>query len=392
MINRPAIGGPILNATLLARHLPTPFDTLLVMGACESHEAKATEFLDDLRWKQISSMRRALHPFKDITSYQVLRKIIREYRPHIVHTHTSKPGALGRLAAYAEGVPVVVHTFHGHVFHSYFNPIKSKMFQGIERFLANKSDAIITISPEQKDELVTRFKIASSDKFQIIPLGFDLNKFTTDQSTKRTKFRSELGVGEETVVIALIGRLVPIKNHGFFLESFCALKTMTKKKLLAVFVGDGESRREIEAKASKFGIAFAQLGEQNTNTELILTSWRSDIDVVNAGSDIIALSSFNEGTPVSLIEALASNRPVISTNVGGVQSVVEHEFSGFLVEKFDLFEYANYLRMLVESTELRLKMGNEGQKRIFAKYSYQRMVKETMNLYINLLSSKHIYL
>jgi glycosyltransferase involved in cell wall biosynthesis len=266
------------------------------------------------------------------------------------------------------------------------------MFQGIERFLANKSDAIITISPEQKDELVTRFKIASSDKFQIIPLGFDLNKFTTDQSTKRTKFRSELGVGEETVVIALIGRLVPIKNHGFFLESFCALKTMTKKKLLAVFVGDGESRREIEAKASKFGIAFAQLGEQNTNTELILTSWRSDIDVVNAGSDIIALSSFNEGTPVSLIEALASNRPVISTNVGGVQSVVEHEFSGFLVEKFDLFEYANYLRMLVESTELRLKMGNEGQKRIFAKYSYQRMVKETMNLYINLLSSKHIYL
>ena len=143
IINRPAIGGPILNAALLARHLPKPFETMLVGGVCESHEAEATKLLAGLNWRQMESMGRSLHPLKDFASYRDLRKLIREFRPHIVHTHAAKPGALGRLAAHAEGVPVVVHTFHGHVFHSYFNPLKTRIFLGIERFLATKSDALI---------------------------------------------------------------------------------------------------------------------------------------------------------------------------------------------------------------------------------------------------------
>ncbi len=390
IINRPTIGGPILNAALLTRHLPAPFETLLVAGACESHETEATELLGGLDWTQMESMGRSLHLLKDIASFRELQKLIREYRPHIVHTHAAKPGALGRLAASAEGIPVVVHTFHGHVFHSYFNPVKNKIFQGIERYLAKKSDAIIAISPEQKKELAEDFRIAPADKFRVIPLGFDLDRFSKDQSVKRARFRLELGIGEDTIVITLTGRLVPIKNHVFFLESFRRLKELTQSKVLAVFVGDGESRSAIESEAQRFGISFAPIGQQAANTDLIFTSWRTDIDVVNAGSDIIALTSLNEGTPVSLIEALAAEKPVVSTQVGGVESIVHDGISGFLCDKTDSEAFARHLAALVNDAALRQQMGQIGAKYVRTKYTYQRLVRDTYDLYRQLLSAKGI--
>ena len=388
IINRPAIGGPILNAALLTRHLPAPFETLLVAGACESHEAEATELLDGLNWRQMGSMGRSLHPLKDIASYRELRKLIREYRPHIVHTHAAKPGALGRLAAHAEGVPVVVHTFHGHVFHSYFNPVKSRIFLGIERYLASKTDAIIAISPEQKVELSEQFRIAPANKFHVVPLGFDLDKFSQDQPAKRATFRQELGVEEDAVVITLTGRLVPIKHHVFFLRALKLLKAQSDKKIVAVFVGDGESRSAIEAEARGLGISYANLGHQSIHTELIFTSWRKDIDVVNAGSDIIALSSLNEGTPVSLIEALAAERPVVSTRVGGVESVVLNEGIGLLVESNDVHAFAEQLARLAENPSLRAQLGQAGTAHVRSKFAYQRLVTDVTALYHELLERK----
>jgi len=338
----------------------------------------------------MDSMGRSVHPLKDISAYRDLRKLIRDFRPHIVHTHAAKPGAVGRLAADAEGVPVVIHTFHGHVFHSYFNPLSNRIFLGIERYLAKRSDAIIAISPEQKNELADQFRVAPADKFHVIPLGFDLDRFGRDRSVKRSTFRQEIGVDEDTVVITLTGRLVPIKNHGFFLRAFTLLKGQTDKKMLAVLVGDGESRPSIEAEAKKLGIQFSKLGEQSAQTDLIFTSWRSDIDVVNAGSDIIALSSLNEGTPVSLIEALASERPVISTRVGGVESIVESGVSGFLCDKDDVHSFAQHLATLVNDTSLRKRMGQAGAEHVRNKYTYQRLVLDIQDLYRKLLANKGI--
>jgi len=336
----------------------------------------------------LEDMGRSIEPFQDWKVYRLLRKIIRDFKPHIVHTHAAKPGALGRLAARAEGVPVVVHTFHGHVFHSYFNPVKNRIFQGVERYLASKSDAIIAISPEQKKELSQDFRIAPADKFRVIPLGFDLDKFSQDQPMKRAKFRGELGVGEDRVIITLTGRLVPIKNHAFFLQAFRLLKERTNVKILAVFVGDGESRPAIEKEAKKLGISFAPIGQQHTDTDLVLTSWRSDIDLVNAGSDIIALTSLNEGTPVSLIEALAAEKPVVSTRVGGVESIVHHEISGFLCNKTDPQAFAQHLSTLVNDPALRQQMGQAGAQYVRSKYTYQRLVKDTYELYQELLANK----
>jgi glycosyltransferase involved in cell wall biosynthesis len=388
IINRPAIGGPILNATLLARHLGPEFETLLVAGSCETHEAEATDLLEGLNCIRMDSMGRSINPLKDVLAYSALRKLIREYRPHIVHTHAAKPGALGRLAAKAEGVPVIVHSFHGHVFHSYFNPLKNRIFLGIERYLAKISDAIIAISPEQKLELSEQFRVASADKFRMIPLGFDLDKFSSDQEQKRTRFRSELGIAADVVVITLTGRLVPIKHHAFFLQAFKKLLGTTDRKVLAVFVGDGESRSSIETLADSLGIRFTSLGAQDSNTELILTSWRTDIDVVNAGSDIVALSSLNEGTPVSLIEASAASKPVVSTHIGGVASVVKEGVSGFLIECGDADAFATRLNQLVSDPALRAEFGQAGAEHVRSKFAYQRLVSDMSALYHELLKFK----
>lgn len=392
ILNRLSIGGPLLNAAYLTHYLPPGFETTLLVGRSELHEQEASFLTDQLgiAVKFIPEMGRSINPLQDWAAYQSLRKQIRDFRPHIVHTHAAKPGALGRLAAKGEGVPVIVHTFHGHVFHSYFNPVKNRVFLGIERYLAAQTDAIVAISPEQKNELASEFRIAPADKFRVIPLGFDLDKFSQDQPSKRAQFRAELGVSDEPVVITLTGRLVPIKNHGFFLQALQQLKSLTSKRVLAVFVGDGESRSSIESAARTLGIQFAALGQQTDATDLIFTSWRTDIDVVNAGSDIVALTSLNEGTPVSLIEALAAEKPVVSTRVGGVESIVEHGVSGFLTDKTDPYSFARHMAALVEDAELRKQMGQFGAQHVRSRYTYQRLVKDMCELYIELLDAKGI--
>jgi len=392
IINRAAIGGPILNATLLTRELPDRFETKLLVGPCEEkyNHIEATDLLEGLDCVRLPSMRRSPNPLRDVETFLAIRKLIRQYKPHIVHTHATKPGTLGRLAAKLEGVPVVVHTFHGHVFHSYFNPLMNSAYRILERQLARISDAIVAISAELKKEMSTDFKIAPTSKFHIVPLGFDLDKFFQDPLSKRSQFRKELGVSEDTVVITLVGRLVPIKNHGFFLRAFKRLKELTDRKVLAVFVGYGEGYLQVEAEVKTLGIEYARLGEQTQSTELIFTFLRTDVDVVYAGSDIIALSSLNEGTPVSLVEALASEKPVVSTRVGGVESIVEHGVTGFLCDKSDTESFAHHLATLVNDDALRIRMGKAGPGHVRTRFSYQRLVSDMEGLYEELLRRKGV--
>ncbi len=390
IINRAAIGGPILNATLLTRELPAPFETKLVVGPCEAkyNHIEATELLEGLDFVRLPSMRRSPNPLRDVETFLAIRKLIRQYKPHIVHTHATKPGTLGRLAAKLEGVPVIVHTFHGHVFHSYFNPLMNGAYRILERQLAKITDAIVAISPELKKEMSSDFRIAKESKFHIVRLGFELDKFFHDHTPKRIQFREELGVSDDTVVITLVGRLVPVKNHGFFLRAFKRLKELTDRKVLAVFVGYGEGYLQVEAEVKSVGIEYAPLGQQTDSTELIFTFLRTDVDVVYAGSDIIALSSLNEGTPVSLVEALASEKPVVSTRVGGVESIVEHGVSGFLCDKDDTEAFAQHLLTLVSDNALRIQMGKAGPNHVRTRFSYQRLVQDMQAMYEGLLAKK----
>lgn len=394
ILNRLAVGGPVLNATYLTRYMQPDFETLLVVGEREDHERSADHITSQLGidYVTIPGMGRSISPASDYKAYTDLKKLIKDFKPDIVHTHAAKPGALGRLAARAAGVPVVLHTFHGHVFHSYFGAAKSKIFIQIERFLARKSDAIIAISEQQRKELTEDFRIAPPAKFHLVPLGFDLDRFQSNQEEKRKQFRDEFGLDANTIAIGIIGRLVPVKNHGLFIRAVHDVSKRTGKKIRAFIIGDGDARPALEAQIQQLGAAFATPNTQhqtpNAKPLFTFTSWRSDVDVINAGLDIICLTSFNEGTPVSLIEAQAANKPIVSTRVGGIADIVQEGQTALLSDVEEEKGFADHLLRLVEDDELRARMGQNSRGHVMERFSYQRLVRDMSQLYYQLLQTK----
>lgn len=388
LINRLNLGGPTFNAAYLTKHLAPEFETRLLAGLKDDTEASSEFIVHDLGLtpENVPNMHRSINPFKDRAAFNHIRQVIREFKPDIVHTHAAKAGALGRLAAHYEKVPVVVHTFHGHVFHSYFNPVKTRLFLEIERYLAKKTTKIIAISEIQKQELSEQFRIAPADKFEVVPLGFDLNRFQNNYAEKRAAFRKEFQVDDDTIAIGIVGRLVPIKNHAMFLNGVAHLLKNTRKKFRAFIVGDGESRNEIEQIAQSLNIPYNIQSDTNFTQPLVFTSWRRDIDVINAGCDMLCLTSLNEGTPVSLIEAQAANKPVISTRVGGIADVVLENETAFLVDKTDQEGFNSALLRMVTEDALRLKMGESGYAHVMRTYHYTRLVSDVRDLYHRLLN------
>ncbi|MGZ8551104.1 MAG: glycosyltransferase [Chitinophagaceae bacterium] len=390
ILNRLAIGGPLLNASYLTKYMAPEFETMLVVGEKEGHEKDASFVTDELGIQPvfIPEMGRSINPLKDFIAYKKMKKLIADFKPDIVHSHAAKPGAIGRMAARAMNVPVIVHTYHGHVFHSYFHPVKTKLFINIERKLGKKTDAIVAISQQQKNELAYDFKIAPANKFRVIPLGLDLDKFQINREEKRKIFRSSFGVKENEIVLTITGRLVPVKNHVLFLEGIKHLLLNSGQKIRAFIVGDGETRPLLEEKARQLGIGFSTENDAIHDQPLVFTSWRRDIDHINAGSDIIVLTSFNEGTPVSLIEAQSACKPVVSTRVGGIEDVVKENETGLLSDINDTVMFCNNLLRMTEDKELRCKFGKAGEQYVTTRFSYRRLVTDMAALYNELLSVK----
>jgi glycosyltransferase involved in cell wall biosynthesis len=391
ILNRLIIGGPSKNAVYLSRYMQPDFDTLLVIGGKEDHEQDADylAIANNIQPACIPQMKRPISPKDDWAAYNKLKKLIREFKPDIVHTHAAKSGALGRLAAKHSNVPVIVHTFHGHVFHSYFNSLKTNFFIRTERYLAGLSDAIVAISDVQKKELSGNFRIAREEKFRVIPLGLDLDNFAIQQEEKRNKFRVEFGLDNETIAIGIIGRLVPVKNHSLFLKALKYVLNNTSVKVRAFIIGDGESRAAIEQLANELGIQYTQHTDSSHDRQLVFTSWRTDIDTIFAGLDIIALTSLNEGTPVSLIEAQAAGKPIVSTRVGGIADVVLENKTALLSDITDEKTFCNNLLQLVNDSALRNKFSNSGKDHVISKFSYQRLVNDMSSLYYDLLDKKN---
>lgn len=390
ILNRLAVGGPVLNAAYLTKYMAPQFETLLVVGEKEEHE-KSAEYLTGelgIKFVTIKAMGRSISPASDFFAYRELKKLIKNFKPHIVHTHAAKPGALGRLAAASENVPVLVHTFHGHVFHSYFTTAKSKFFISTERFLGKKTDAIIAISEQQRKELVNDFKIAPAEKFRLIPLGFDLDRFRINQEEKRKRFRTEFNLANDEIAIGIIGRLVPVKNHYLFLKAIKHVFNNSSGKIKAFIIGDGETRKDLENMAREAGIPFSTEHSAEHRRPLVFTSWRSDVDVINAGLDIVCLTSFNEGTPVSLIEAQAAGKPVVSTKVGGIADIVIEGETALLAGVQETEKFSDQLLKLVQDGELRKKLGCESHVHIMKRFSYQRLVSDMSQLYYELLDKK----
>ena len=383
IINRFNLGGPTYNATFLTKFISSDFETLLIGGLPEQGESDSFHIPEEYGINPviIPELKRKPSIKSDKEAYQKIKKIILEFKPDIVHTHASKAGALGRRAAYACKVPVIVHTFHGHVFHSYFNLIKTNFFKLIERRLAKKTTAIIAISETQKKELSTIHKICPKEKIKIIPLGFDLLKFQIKIKENRIITRTKFNIQEDEVAIAIIGRLTKIKNHAFFLQVCEKTLSAGEKKIKIFIVGDGELKMQICKDIDRLNKLF--------NNELIFTSWIKDIAEFNAGMDIICLTSDNEGTPVSLIEAQASNVAVISSDVGGVKDIVNEGETGFIVPKGNLEEYVQKLGLLIKNKELRTRFSENGWGFVKERFHYTRLTSDMEALYYELITKSN---
>ena len=390
IINRFNLGGPSYNAAFLTKYLEPEFETLLV-GGIKYEEEESSEFiLEKMGVKPviIPEMQRKITMTGDLKAYRKIKKIIQEYQPDIVHTHAAKAGALGRYAASKCNVPVIIHTFHGHVFHSYFNKSETQFYKSSERRLAKLSSKIVAISDIQKEELWKHHKICEKDKVAVIPLGFDLDKFQENQEEKRKSFREKYQIKDDEIAIGIIGRLVPIKNHSLFIDTINELTKKTSQKIRAFLIGDGENKTQLIEQLKRIGLDYVEWVKDERPATVTLTSWIKDIDWVNAGMDIITLTSLNEGTPVTLIEAQASNKPIVTTDVGGIRNIVLKDETAFVVESKNLKEMVSAILRLVEDEGLRKKMGEKGWDFVKKEFHYMRLVEDTRKLYYSLLNNK----
>jgi glycosyltransferase involved in cell wall biosynthesis len=384
IINRFNIGGITYNVSYLSKYLAPDYETLLVGGPEEVGEDSSLYIPEGLGLKPrvLNQFQREINLKADYTAYKEIKKIIREFKPDIVHTHASKAGAIGRLAAIHCKVPIIIHTFHGHVFHSYFGKLKTNFYKIIERYLAKHSTAIIAISNKQKHELSEVFNIAPKDKIHVVPLGFDLNRFTINKDQNRKEFREKYNLKDDQLAIGIIGRLAPIKNHGLFIEALAYIKQHGITNFKAFIIGDGDTREFITNSCKLNNITWSN--NPKDMVDVIFTSWITNIEWALHGLDIVTLTSLNEGTPVSIIEAQAAGKFVVSTNVGGIEDVL-HPECGLLSEINDKNTFFSNLLNSINNKEELFKSSKKGKDWALSKYSYMRLVEDMSNLYNQLL-------
>ncbi len=368
----------------LSKYLEPDFETLLVGGPEEEGEDSSLYIPEGLGLKPrvLNQFQREINITSDYAAYKEIKRIIREFKPDIVHTHASKAGAIGRLAAIHCKVPIIVHTFHGHVFHSYFGKLKTGFYKTIERYLAKRSTAIVAISNKQKHELSEVFKIAPKEKIHVVPLGFDLTKFTRNKVENRREFREKYNLADDQLAIGIIGRLAPIKNHGLFIESIAYIKQQGIKNFKAFIIGDGDTRNAIVGYCEQFGITWSN--NPKDNVDLIFTSWITNVEWALHGLDIVTLTSLNEGTPVSIIEAQAAGKYVVATNVGGIEDVL-HPECGLLSEVIDKTTFFNNLLNTCRRVADLPEIAKKGEEWAIKKFSYTRLVSDMSELYKRLL-------
>ena len=374
IISRLNVGGPAIHTVLLSEALNRKgYVDILVCGTVSESEGDMAYFASakGVRPIVVPELKRDISFKNDLKAFLKLYAIIRKERPDIVHTHAAKAGALGRLAALCAGVPVKIHTFHGHIFDGYFSPLKAKVFLAIERFLALFTTRVVTVSDAVRSEIVDTLKVTGGDKCVVVRLGLELGAFL-ECGKARGAFRAELGVKDDTLLIGIVGRLVPIKNHALFFDAAkMVLERDPGKDIRLVVIGDGELRAFLEQYAKKAGI----------DRSVYFVGWRSELGPVYADLDIVALTSLNEGTPVSLIEAMAAGRPVVATQVGGVEDLISDGVNGYLVPSRDAAALAGKLARLIGDPGRRNEFGSRGRERVRQAYSKERLVGDIEALY-----------
>jgi glycosyltransferase involved in cell wall biosynthesis len=417
IIARLNVGGPARHVVWLTAGLERAgCESVLVAGVVPPGEDDMSYFAAQhgIEPVIIPQMSREISPKDVLTIWKMYRLLVRE-RPMIVHTHTAKAGTVGRIGGmlYRWLTPATligrprrcrfVHTYHGHIFHSYYGALKTRLFLLIEKTLALlATDRIVVISPQQFREIHEEFGVGRARQFKVIPLGLDTSVFAGWQQ-RRHLLRDELGAGASDVVVGIIGRLTEVKNHALFLRAMARFKEnsgaqKSARRISFVVIGDGHLRKDLEAQARELGL----------EADVKFLGTRSDAENFYPALDIVALTSLNEGTPLTLIEAMANARPLIATRVGGVVDLLGekarndlsdggdaqasddfqiHEH-GITVRPNDAEAFCKGLAYLIESEDARRAMGERGQRFVERNYSKERLLTDVMDLYRELAQEK----
>ncbi|MCA9905669.1 MAG: glycosyltransferase family 4 protein [Anaerolineae bacterium] len=375
LIARLNIGGPAVYVTLLTQRLhPPEYECTLVCGTVGPDEGDMQYFAEEhgVHPVIIPELGRELHPIRDVLTLWKVYRLIREIKPHIVETHTAKAGFIGRVAARMAGVPVIVHTFHGHVFESYFSKLTTGVFINMERIAAQMSDTIITLTDSLRRDLADKYHVARKGRITVLPLGLELSSFVSTPRRGGT-FRQQFGIKPDAPLMGIVGRLVPIKNHALFLKAAARVRERYPDARF-VIVGDGELRADLEGQVDDMGLRDA----------VIFTGWLRELEPVYSDLDVLVMSSLNEGTPVSVIEALASGCPIVSTDVGGTSDLLEHGALGTLVPSGDAAALADGICAVLDNPP-----DIESVRELMVeRYGIERLVRDLNSLYHGLLTKK----
>jgi glycosyltransferase involved in cell wall biosynthesis len=378
VVTRIAMDSAGKQAILISQHLDKKYyDTLLVTGSCESNEVDMSRWIDERQVSHyhIPQMKREIRLIQDFIAWLKMVWLFIREKPDIVHTRTAKAGTIGRIAAIVTGVPVIIHTFDGHVFNGYFGKYKTWFILSVERMLTRFTDTIIAISNSQKEELIRYLNLSNPDKIKVIPIGFD---FDNDlKPSQNGTLRDELKISMDDLAVGYIGRLAPIKRVDRLIDAFqMVLEEIPSGKLF--IVGDGELRGEIEQLVSS----------KNLNEKIQFLGVRQDLEKIYTAVDVVALSSDNEGTPAVLIEAMHYGTAVVATNVGGIPDVVKNGISGLLTEANGPGDLAEILIKVLKDRELREKMGKAGMQDVHRRFSHTTLLEKLHKLYIDNLAEK----
>lgn len=378
VITRLNIGGPAQHAVTLVNHLNGPeWSSTLVTGRIDSQEGDMSDLADrhGIRSVVVPTLRNGAGPGADIASLVALYRLFRRERPTIVHLHLFKARLLGGIAARLAGVPIVVESFHGTIFAGYYRPAVSRVIIWIERILARMMHAAVAVSQEVAEELIRR-KVAGPEKIRVIPVGLELERFV-QAADSRGLCRGAMGWNDADLLVGLVGRLVPIKGVRFFVAAAEQVAGVIPHARF-VIVGDGPERDALERQTREMGLdhRFAFLG------------WRRDLEWLYPDLDVVVLSSLNEGTPVSVIEAMAAGRPVVATRVGGVADVVQDGVTGLLVPPRDPSAMAGAIIRLLGDADERRRMGTAARRSVVSRFAAARMTCDMETLYREMVRTR----
>ncbi|MBI4611288.1 MAG: glycosyltransferase family 4 protein [Candidatus Rokubacteria bacterium] len=373
LITRLDPGGSTTNTLLTVAGLSSPFRSSLIYGATRELPPEARELRGKVEMTEVGELVRHISPLKDLVALVKICRLIRRGRFDIVHTHSSKAGILGRVAARLAGVPHLVHTPHGHVFTGYAGRMLTRLFILLERWAATFTDRIIGLTEQEiRDHLA--LKIGKPGQFVSIPSGVDIERFGTESlRSRRSGIRASLGVPDDAFLIGSVGRLEPVKGHIHLLEAFVRLAPRFPALSLAL-VGDGELTAALRSLAQRWGVA----------DRVLFLGWRDDPSVLLHAFDLFVLPSLNEGMGRALVEAMAAGLPIVASRTGGIPDILGDGEAGLLVEAGSAAALVRGIEVLLLDPALRLRLASAGSKRA-AGYSVGVMLERIEDLYRGLL-------